>query len=94
MTVANVGASDTTVVVFAFAGLDASAHERPHRRLVGFARCRLHAGSSDSIDVALDWSALDLRLDGARATEPGRYVVDVGLRAHDPDAISLALDRP
>ncbi len=94
VTVANVGASDTTVVVFAFAGLDASAHERPHRRLVGFARCRLHAGSSDSIDVALDWSALDLRLDGAWVTEPGRYVVDVGLRAHDPDAISLALDRP
>ncbi|MGA7756885.1 MAG: glycoside hydrolase family 3 C-terminal domain-containing protein, partial [Ilumatobacteraceae bacterium] len=93
VTVTNASPSDTTVVVFAFAGLDASVHERPHRRLVGFARRRLGAGTSDPIDLLLDWSAIDLRFDGAWVTEPGRYVVDVGLHAHDPDAISLVFDR-
>ena len=94
VTATNASAVDTTVVVFAFAGLDGSAHERPHRRLVGFARRRLGAGTSEPLDLLLDWSALDLRLDRAWVTEPGRYVVDVGLHAHDPDAISLAFDRP
>ena len=93
VTATNASTSDTTVVVFVFAGLDASAHDRPQRRLVAFARRWLGAGTSEPIELVLDWSALDLRLDGAWVTEPGRYVVDVGLHAHDPDAISLAFDR-
>jgi beta-glucosidase len=93
VTVSNDGGSPTSVVVFAFGGLDASAHERPRRRLVGFARTVLGAGASETLDVDLDWSALDLHLDGTWVTEPGRYVIEIGLHAHDPDSISLPVDR-
>ena len=92
-TVVNDGVSDTSVVVFAFAGLDDGVHERPRRRLVGFQRRRIGAGGSEPVDVHLDWSALDLRLGDTWVTEAGRYVVEVGLHAADPDSIALTFDR-
>jgi hypothetical protein len=47
-------------------------------------------GESKVVDVALDWSMLDLRIDRGWLTEPGRYELEVGLQAHDPAAISLS----
>ena len=93
VTASNDGESPTSTVVFAFGGLDASAHERPHRRLIGFARRVVDGGADQSFDIDLDWSALDVRLDGSWVVEPGRYVVEVGLHAHDPNAIVLHVDR-
>ena len=93
VTASNNADSPTSVVVFAFGGLDGSAHERPRRRLIGFARTVVGAGAGEVVDVDLDWSALDLRLDGAWVSEPGRYTIEVGLHADDPDSISLHLDR-
>ncbi len=59
--------------MFVHAGLDGSDVERPQRRLVGFARIAMPAAGEAAAEIALDWSALDLRLDGAWVTEPGVY---------------------
>jgi beta-glucosidase len=91
--VANSSSRDTSTVVFVHAGLDGSAFERPRRRLVGFARVAVPAGTEVDVEVALDWSALDLRLDGAWVTEPGEYTLEVGQHAHDPAARSLTVER-
>jgi hypothetical protein len=52
------------------------------------------AGVEVGTEIDLDWSALDLRLDDRWITEAGRYLVEVGLHAHDPDAVTVTLDRP
>jgi hypothetical protein len=83
----------TSTVVFVHAGLDASAHDRPNRRLIGFGRVDLAARGTGAVDIDLDWSMLDLRLDGDWFTEPGGYTVEVGLHAHDPAAVSLTVER-
>jgi hypothetical protein len=93
VTASNDGESPTSTVVFAFAGLEASVHERPRRRLVGFARTIVDAGAAEHLEIEIDWSGLDVRLDGAWVTEPGRYVIEIGRHAHDPHAISLHVDR-
>jgi beta-glucosidase len=92
-TVRNGGDRDTSTVVFAFGGLPSSPHTRPHRRLIGFARVTVAAGQSADVDIELDWSALDLRLDGRWVTEAGRYEVELGRHAQDPDAVTLVVDR-
>jgi beta-glucosidase len=90
---ANPGARATSTVVFVHVGLDASEHERPARRLVGFGRIDVAAGERTTIVIDLDWSMLHLRLDGAWVTEAGSYSVDVGLHANDPAAHHLAIER-
>jgi beta-glucosidase len=92
-TVVNGSGRDTSTVVFAFAGVVASAHERPARRLVGFGRVQLGAGVTATVDVDVDWPALDLRLDGGWVTEPGVYELAVGRCAGDPAAVTLVVDR-
>jgi beta-glucosidase len=91
--IANRSNRDTSTVVFVHAGIDGSTHQRPHRRLVGFARVAVPAAAHAWVDIELDWSALDLRLGGAWVTEPGTYSLDVGQHAHDPAAISLVVSR-
>ncbi len=90
--VTNTGARDGSTVVFVFAGVPDSAFARPPRRLVGFRRTTVEAGSSTSVSVPLDWSMLDIRADGAWHTEPGRYEIDVGTSATDLP-IALTIDR-
>ncbi len=89
----NTGDRDTSPVVFVHAGLDASAHERPPRRLVGFGRTTVPAGGRASAVIDLDWSMLDVRLEGGWVTEAGSYSVDVGLFANDPSACRLDVER-
>ena len=84
---------DTSSVVFVHAGFAQSRHERPPRRLVGFGRVEVPAGGHSAGVVDLDWSMLDLRLDGEWTTETGSYDVDVGLHANDPAARRLTIER-
>jgi beta-glucosidase len=93
-TVANDGDRVGSAVVFVHAGLPGSRHERPERRLIGFARVSVPARSTVNATIPLDWSMLDLRLDGAWVTEPGEYRIDVGLHAHHPDSFALVVARP
>jgi beta-glucosidase len=91
--VANGSDRETSTVVFVHAGLDGSDVERPQRRLVGFARIAAPAAGEAAAGIALDWSALDLRLEGAWVTERGVYTLEVGQHAHDPAAIPLTVER-
>jgi beta-glucosidase len=93
VTVRNTGARDGSTVVFAFAGVPASAWRRPHRRLIGFRRVELPAGATERVRIELDWSMLRLRVDGEWSEEAGDHVVDIAQRAHDPDAISITVVR-
>jgi len=81
--VANTGDRPGSAVVFAFGGMPGSDVVRPTRRLIGFARVHLAAGESVRVGLDLDWSQLDVRRDGTWWTEPGDYVVTVGLDASD-----------
>ncbi|MEO1058376.1 MAG: glycoside hydrolase family 3 C-terminal domain-containing protein, partial [Actinomycetota bacterium] len=89
----NDGERDGSMVVFVHGGMSSSDHERPHRRLIGFAKTHVPAGATVAVDVALDWRQLDLRHAGAWRTEPGEYLLDVGRHADDPDAIGIAVQR-
>jgi beta-glucosidase len=82
-----------STVVFVHGGLSDSAHDRPPWRLIGFVKVTLEPGESQVVDVVLDWSVLDVRINGAWLTEAGRYELEVGLYAHDPDAVSVTLAR-
>jgi beta-glucosidase len=85
------GRRPSMAVVFLHAGLDASTHVRPPRRLVGFARALVDGRAE--VRVGIDWSMLDLRIDGDWVTERGTYTIEVGRFAGDPDAIALRIDR-
>lgn len=91
--VRNDGERDGSTVVFVHAGMSSSDHERPRRRLIGFAKTQVPAGATVAVDVALDWRQLDLRHAGAWRTEPGEYLLDVGRHADDPDAIGITVQR-
>lgn len=80
-TLTNTGDRDGSTVVQVFAGLPGSEWERPVRRLIGFRRAWCDAGRSCEIEIPLDLSALDVRVDGGWVTEPGTYVVEVGFSA-------------
>ena len=93
VTVRNPGPRRTRSVVFAHAGVRASEWDRPQRRLVGFARADVDAGAVVEIEIELDWSMLDVRVDGDWVTERGEYVIDVGRYAGDPEAIAVVVHR-
>lgn len=84
--VKNTGHREGSTVVFAFAGLPSSRFERPARRLLGFARARATAGSTQIVELPLDWRQLDVRSDGAWISEPGRYELEVGFAATRAEA--------
>ncbi len=94
VSVRNPSGRATSAVVFVHAGLPTSAHQRARRRLVGFGRVDIAARATIATTIAIDWSQLDLRLDGSWFTEPGDYVVDIGRHAHDPSATTLRVGRP
>jgi beta-glucosidase len=79
--------------VFALAGIERGEWERPARRLVGFARADVVAGATVDVEVDVDWSMLDVRVDGDWVTEHGEYVIDVGRFAGDPEAATVKVHR-
>jgi hypothetical protein len=80
-------------VVFAHAGCEHSVWERPARRLVGFACADVAPGATVEVEIDLDWSMLDVRVDGDWITEHGEYVIDGGRYAGDPDAVTVKVHR-
>ena len=61
--------------------MDASLlSERPHRDL-------------PEVEIDVDWSMLDVRVDGDWVTEHGEYVIDVGRHAGDPEAATVRVHR-
>ncbi len=94
VTVQNPARRPLRPVVFAHAGIDASEWDRPHRRLVGFARIDVDRRAPRcDVEIELDWSMLDVRVDGDWLTEHGNYVIDVGRHAGDPEAATLNVHR-
>jgi beta-glucosidase len=87
----NEGDRPGSTVAMVFAGRPESAHARPHRRLVGFAKVEAPPGTTVTTTVDVDLAALAVRVDGAWVQEPGAYELDLGLRAHDPAAVRLAV---
>ena len=79
--VANVGQRRGSTVVQVYASVPGSAHERPPKRLVGFAKVSLDAGERGEARITLNRSQLDLRLNGAWVTEDLPVEYSVGLDA-------------
>ena len=93
VSVRNPGQRPLRPVLFAHAGIERSEWERPHRRLVGFARADVDAGATVDVEIDVDWSMLDVRVDGDWVTELGDYVIDVGRYAGDPEAVTVGVHR-
>lgn len=82
-------------VVQIYASLPDSVHERPWRRLVGFARVSLDAGDHVEVSIPLDRRAVQVRVDGHLADEPG-VAVELVAAAHaaDPGLVVTDGDGP
>jgi beta-glucosidase len=93
VSVRNPGVRPLRPVVFAHAGVSGSRWERPLRRLVGFGRPDVEPGATVEIEIDVDWSMLDVRVEGEWVTEPGEYVIEVGCHAGDPGAIAVTVQR-
>ena len=63
-----------------------SAHERPSKRLIGFAKVHLAAGENTEAEIPIYRSMLNLRLDGAWVREdlPVEYVIGFDAAATRP----------
>ena len=81
VTVANVGSRSGCTVVQVYGSVPDSTHERPPKRLVGFAKIRLAPGESTDAVVSIDPSVLDLRINGAWIREDLPAAYWVGLDA-------------
>lgn len=87
VTVANTGRRDGDDVVFLFAGLPGSAHLRPARRLIGFARVGVPSGAQERVELAVPVERLAIRVDGRWTVEPGDYVVTAARHAADDERL-------
>lgn len=77
--VANTGDRAGSTVVQLYASVPGSAHERPPKRLVGFAKIRLAPGASAEAQIPVDRSLLDVRVDGAWVRENLPVELSAGL---------------
>ena len=92
VSVRNTGDRAGSTVVQLYGGLPSSRHERPERRLLGFARVALASGEQQRVGIAFTLEALRVRHDGAWHHEPGPYALDIGRQANDPDRLALTVD--
>lgn len=83
----NDGPRDVTEVIQIYAGARESDLERPEWRLVAFARTDVPAGGARRVALAIPYSRLGVRIDGAWVVEGGMYEIACGLHAHDPLAV-------
>ena len=81
VTVANTGNCAGSTVVQVYGSVPDSTYERPPKRLVGFTKVRLDAGESTKLQIPVDRSQLDLRIDGAWTREDSPVEYRVGLDA-------------
>ena len=77
ITVANSGPRSGSTVVQVYGSVPGSTHQRPTKRLVGFAKVRLDAAESTEAAIPVDRSLLDLRIGGAWLREdlPVEYAI-------------------
>jgi len=78
--VTNVGGRAGSTLVQVYGSVPGSTHERPVRRLVGFARIHLEPGSSGQLEIECGLHQLDVRVDGAWLSE-GPVELSVGFDA-------------
>ena len=78
-TVTNSGPRAGATVVQVYGAVPGSAHERPARRLVGFAKVHLDAGARTEVEVPIHPSMLDVRINGSWAREDLSVQFAVGL---------------
>ena len=64
-----------------------SAHERPRRRLVGFARVAVPTGATVRARVRVRLAVLDVRVDGALVAEDRPVELVVAHHAADPGLV-------
>jgi beta-glucosidase len=86
--VTNVGSRRGAAVVQVYGGYEDSAFDRPHWRLVGFARTELDAGDGGRVAVPVDLRMLDVRIDGAMVRERGRVRLRAAFHAADPGVVT------
>ena len=79
--VANTGSRAGSTVVQVYGSVADSAYERAPKRLVGFAKVHLDAGSEVEIAVLINSSVLDVRVGGSWMTEDLPIQLSVGLDA-------------
>jgi len=91
-TVHNSGARDGAMVVQVYGGVQASRHERPLRRLLGFARVEVAAQASCRVEIPVSLQTLALRIDRGWIVEPGVYTITVANHAGDPAAQVVHVD--
>ena len=82
----NTGQRCGSTVVQVYASVPDSDHERPPKRLIGFAKIRLDAGGRTELHIPVDRSLLDLRIDGTwfREDLPIEYSVGLDARTARP----------
>jgi hypothetical protein len=88
-TVANTGRRDGADVVQVYGGMPQSGYERPHRRLVGFARVDVPAGATRTVEIPISLRTLAVRQGGRWHVEPGGYELAVGRHAADAEAVRV-----
>ncbi len=79
--VANTGSRAGSTVVQVYGSVPGSAYERAPKRLLGFAKVLLEAGSTAEVAVPISWSVLDVRVNGAWVTEDRPVQLSVGFDA-------------
>lgn len=87
VTVTNTGSRTGSTVVQVYGSVPESAHIRPAKRLVGFAKVTLDAGASSSISIPLDRTMLHVRVDGAWVDEDAPVQLHVGLDAYSSSPV-------
>jgi len=96
-TVHNTGPRRGTDIVQVYGGHSSwDGAPRPRRRLLGFARVEIDAGSPADVVVRVPLARLAVRDTTRRSwvVEPGTYGLDVAHHAADPAALRLAVDLP
>ncbi len=85
----NVGPRRGSTVVQVYASVTDSVFDRPPRRLVGFTKATLDAGTSSTIRIPVDLDLLRVRVDGAWVREAAVVDLHVGL---DADSAAVVPD--
>lgn len=88
---ANTGERDGVHVVQIYGSVPTSAHLRPARRLIGFARAAVNAGRSLIVDVPIRLDTLEVRVDGAFVSEAAPIAVVAASHAGDSGVPVLGL---
>jgi beta-glucosidase len=94
VTVSNVGERRGADVVQVYGGMSSSAHERPRRRLLGFAKVELAPGEARRVEIPISLQTMAVRAKGKWVLEAGTYEISVARYAGDSAAPTLSVVVP